>query len=78
MTTQVKIGAGGTWANVQLTAQGEVRTDDATLAGISASDLPVALEAVNAWRTAAANGSTEGQALAQADANSVNVFIQEV
>jgi hypothetical protein len=78
VTTQVKIGAGGSWANITLTAQGEIVTSDATLAGLNADDLPVALEAVGAWRDAAAQGSTEGQALAQAQANSVNVFIQEV
>jgi hypothetical protein len=78
MTTQVKIGAGGSWANITLTAQGEISTADATLAGLNADDLVVALEAVAAWRNAAAFGQTEGQALAQADANSVNVFIQEV
>jgi hypothetical protein len=78
MTTQVKIGAGGSWASVTLTAQGEISTADATLSALNADDQAVALEAVGAWRNAAANGNTEGQALAQADANSVNVFIQEI
>jgi hypothetical protein len=78
VTTQVKIGAGGSWANVSLSANGEVQDSDPTLATLNADDLPVALEAVAEWRNAAAAGSTEGQSLAQADANAVNVFIQEI
>ena len=78
MTTQIKIGAGGSFANVLLTAQGEISDADTQLASLNADVLPVALEAIGSWRDAAANGSTEGQALAQAQANSVGVFIQEV
>lgn len=78
MTTQIKIGVGGTFANVALTAQNEISDADAQLVTLNADDLPVAIEAISEWRNAAANGNTEGQALAQADANSVNVFIQEV
>ena len=78
MTTQIKIGAGGTFANVTLGPQGEALDSDAQLATLNPDDLPQALEAVNEWRNAASAGDTAGQALAQAEANAVNVFIQEV
>ena len=78
MTTQIKIGAGGSFANVTLTAGGEISDADAQLVTLNADDLPVALEAIGSWRTAASEGNQQGQALAQAQANSVNVFIQEV
>jgi len=78
VTTQIKIGAGGTFANVTLTGQGEISNTDAQLVTLNADDLPVALEAIGSWRDAAGEGNTNGQALAQAQANSVNVFIQEV
>jgi hypothetical protein len=78
VTTQIKIGSGGTFANVALSAQGEVLDSDTQLATLNSDDLPVAMEAIGEWRNAAAAGSTEGQALAQANANSVNVFIQEI
>jgi hypothetical protein len=78
VTTQIKIGAGGTFANVVLAGQGEISNADPQLATLNPDDLPVALEAVGSWRDAAATGETAGQALAQAQANSVNVFIQEV
>jgi hypothetical protein len=78
VTTQIKIGAGGSFANVLLTSGGEPSTADTQLASLNADVLPVALEAIGSWRTAAGEGNQTGQILAQAQANSVNVFIQEV